>query len=323
MACGGRNPVGPDSAAGSQSATVFALRASPVDPSLVDFILPLGNLNPPSHTFPTDHIYFYVGYLRPEIGGVPVFAPGDGIISAIISHTNDSKVMVRATNTISYYVDHVVLDSAIAQGARITSGQKLGTSGSGGFGIDLGVTDDARTLTGFITPARYPFETVHAEAPLKYFEEPMRSRLYDLVRRDGADRDGRIDFDQPGRLIGNWFLETLSVSESSQPGAWTKLLAFVADNIRPSERRISVGGTLAVTGTFAVDAGTPSFADVTAASGLVRYGLSFGSSENVQGTIIGTMLVQMADGVHIRAEIVPASGGMVAQFSPAAQTYTR
>src|SRR5947207_4792604 len=159
MACGGRNPVGPDSAADSQSGTVFALRASPVDPSFVDFILPLGNLNPPSHTFPTDHIYFYVGFLRPEARGVPVFAPGDGNVTAIISHSNDPKVMVRVTNTMSYYLDHVVLDSAIAQGARITSGQKLGTSGTGGFGIDLGVTDDARTLTGFITPARQPIET--------------------------------------------------------------------------------------------------------------------------------------------------------------------
>jgi hypothetical protein len=302
---------------------VFPLRASPIDPSLVDFILPLGNLNPPSHTFPTDHIYFYVGYLRPDIRSVPVFAPGDGIVSAIISHPNDSKIMVRATNMISYYVDHVVLDAAIAQGAPITSGQKLGTSGTGGFGIDLGVTDAARTLTGFITPARYPFETVHADAPLKYFEEPMRSRLYDMVRRDGGDRDGRIDFDQPGRLVGNWFLESLSVPESSQPSAWTKLLAFVADNVRPGEPRISVGGTLALTGTFAVDAGTPSFADVTPASGLVLYRLSFGSSENVQGMMVGTMLVQMTDGAHVRAEIVAGSGQMLQQFSPASQTYTR
>ena len=80
---------------------------------------------------------------------------------------------------------------------------------------------------------------------------------------------------------------------------------------------------LALTGTFAVDAATAAFADVTPASGLVSYRLSFGSSENVQGTVIGTMLVQMTDGAHIRAEIVAGSGGILPQFSPAAQTYTR
>src|SRR5258706_4366242 len=156
IACGGHSPVAPGAATGTIAAP-FVLHASPVDPLLVDFILPLGNLNPPSHTFPTDHIYFYVGYLRPEIRQVPVFAAADGTVTAIVRHQLDSKILVRTTSTFSYYIDHVVLDAAIGQGGRLTTGQRLRTSGSGGVGVDLGVINDTRTLSGFITPARYPY----------------------------------------------------------------------------------------------------------------------------------------------------------------------
>ncbi|MFQ5511634.1 MAG: hypothetical protein ACE5EO_07270, partial [Candidatus Krumholzibacteriia bacterium] len=52
---------------------------SPVDPRAVESIAPLGNLNPPGHTFPTDHVYFY---LKPGGGGgvtveTGLYAPGD------------------------------------------------------------------------------------------------------------------------------------------------------------------------------------------------------------------------------------------------------
>jgi hypothetical protein len=322
IACGGHSPVEPGTVPGALSAT-FALRASPIDPVLVDFILPLGNLNPPSHTFPTDHIYFYVGYLRPEIREVPVFAAADGTVTAIVRHQFDAKILVRTTSTFSYYIDHVVLDAAIGQGVSLTAGQRLGTSGPGGFGIDLGVINDTRTLSGFITPARYPYDTIHADAPVKYFEEPMRSQLYALVRRDGDDRDGRIDFDVPGRLVGNWFLEELSVAESSQPSAWPKLLAFTFDNVRPGERRISVGGTLALDGTFSVDAGSFNFADVTPASGLVPYRLTRGPSDGGAGSAVGTMLVQMSDAAHVRVEIIPGPAAVSLQFSQAVRAYTR
>jgi hypothetical protein len=43
------------------------------------------------------------------------------------------------------------------------------------------------------------------------------------------------------------FLDGLPVTESAQPAAWPKLVfAFVFDNVLPTERRISIGGTLAL-----------------------------------------------------------------------------
>ena len=41
---------------------------------------------------------------------------------------------------------------------------------------------------------------------LDEIREPLRSALYARVRRAGPDKDGKIDCDVPGRLVGNWFL---------------------------------------------------------------------------------------------------------------------
>ena len=61
---------------------------SPVD--LADFmgLVPLGNLAPPGHTFPTDHIYFHINRIDMSdwyLGTVevPVVAPGDVWITAV------------------------------------------------------------------------------------------------------------------------------------------------------------------------------------------------------------------------------------------------
>ena len=122
-----------------------------------------------------------------------------------------------------------------------------------------------------------------------------------------------------GRLIGNWFLDGLPVSESAQPAAWPKHLAFVFDNVLPTERRISIGGTLAVTGQFGVDAAAPAFDSVTPQSGIVTFRLLSGGS---QGGVAGTMIAQMIDASHVRVEATRGGATQMA-FTPAAQIYSR
>jgi hypothetical protein len=320
-ACGGgrSSPVAPGAAADGP----FALKAAVVDPANVDFIVPLGNLNPPGHTLPTDHIYFYVGFLRPSIRAVPVFAPGDGTVQDVFgSGTSDVKVFVRVNGTFSYYVDHVVPDAGIARGGRVTAGQRLGTSGTAGFGVDLGVLNFGLTVP-FVTPGRYSGDSLHADAPLKYYDEPLRSQLYALVRREGADKDGKIDFDVAGRLQGNWFHESLPIGESAQPAGWTRHLAFVYDNVQPAQPRISIGGVVASAGVFGVADGDPSFSTVTPESGIVAYRLRYGGALGAPlETQAGTLIVQMLDASRIRVE-VSAAAVPPASFSAAAQVYVR
>jgi hypothetical protein len=201
-------------------------------------------------------------------------------------------------------------------GIRLTAGQRLGTSGTGGFGVDLGVLNLGLTLP-FITPGRYSGDSLHADAPLKYYEEPLRTQLYAMVRRQAADKDGRIDFDVAGRLQGNWFHETLPVAESALASGWSRHLAFVYDNVAPEEARISIGGMLALTGVFGIDRADPAFTNVTPQSGIVAYHLRIGS------TLSGMLLVQMLDAARIRVEVVPGAVAVPVSFGAAAEVYVR
>ena len=59
--------------------------ASPIDIENIDSIIPLGNLSPSSHTFPTDHIYFN---FKDGVQDIPVYSPGDLTITNISSSYN-------------------------------------------------------------------------------------------------------------------------------------------------------------------------------------------------------------------------------------------
>lgn len=64
----------PDCAADTEE-PVFGVSPVAVDDLLG--IVPLGNLNPPGHTFPTDHIYFFLGRSDPQD---PVSAPAETLV---------------------------------------------------------------------------------------------------------------------------------------------------------------------------------------------------------------------------------------------------
>lgn len=327
QACGGA-PLAPDrleQAGGrvSPGGGPLVFTVPPVDPAVVDFILPLGNLNPPSHTLPTDHIYFYMGFLRPSPGAVPVVSPGGGTVAAIFRGSPDSKIFVRASATHQWYLDHVVLNGDIREGVTLTPGQALGTTGRG-FGLDLGVLNQSRAL-GFLNPARYSGDTLYADAPLRYFEEPVRGQLYAMVRREGEGLDGRIDYDEAGRLTGNWFFEGLPASRSTDVSAGASQLAFVYDNVRPAEAVVSTGGVLGPIGVFVVESGSPAWRDVTPERGPVVFRLSqSGGTLGIRSPqVVGSLLVEMLATDRLRAEFVAGAGQVSGGFTGAARVFVR
>jgi hypothetical protein len=304
-ACGsgsgsGSGPTGPTSSADTAPAGTLTFRASPIDPSAIRWITPLGNLNPPGHTTPTDHIYFY--FADPDAGESIVgrrtdfFAPGDGIVNTVFGGVGqETKLFIRQTSTFTYYIDHLILSAPLTRGSTVTAGQLLGTTGEA-YGIDLGVRNDAITVN-LLVPRRYPSDTIHTDAPLKYFEEPLRSQLYARVRTLGPNLDGRIDFDVAGRLSGNWFAgETAAVS-------------FAYDTYDQSRVFISVGAG-AVLGVFTIAPGDPQPVDVSKASGRILYTLN--RAVNVPGRLpppgpAAYMLVEMIDDSHIRMQMFTAT----------------
>ena len=174
--------------------------------------------------------------------------------------------------------------------------------------------DDGHTLPGFVNPARLGI-SANTEAPLKYFDEPLRTQLYAKVERIGPDLDGKIDYDVPGRLSGNWFM-TDSIS-----------LSFAYDTYDPARVVISVGGGLSQTGVFSIAATDPIPRDVSVASGAVRYTLATwgetGQPQRVRsGVPTARMLVQMLDDQRIRVELFPVSASAEA-FTSNAREFVR
>jgi hypothetical protein len=321
VACGGGSmPSAPSGGGNDKTGGLpsgpLAFHASPLALDGIRFITPLGNLNPPGHTTPTDHIYFY--FAAPDAGEspaartMPVVAPADGTIFFVIGgQGTESKLMMRVSGNYIYYLDHVVPDVPVDPGTTVTTGQHLGRTGSA-YGIDLGVINYGVTRS-ILSPFRYPDETVHGDAPLQYFDEPLRSQLYAKVQRIGADLDGKFDFDRAGRLSGNWFLD------AGGPTA----VSFARNTYDPSEVRIAFGG-VPLTGVFAIAPGEPAPEDVSTTSGLVKYTLTSartGPPANPPPPT-GTLLVQMVSDSSIQLEVFVGSFTASA-FTSHARTFMR
>lgn len=305
--------------------------APPLDLEAVRELIPLGNLNPRyGHVFPTDHIYFdYAG--KP---GLAVRAPAAGTVFAVFGQLGgDLKIEIRVDQHLSYYLAHLFIEPEIRNGSRVKAGQVIGRA-SGRAALDLGAYDARVRLPGLINPQRYPSSTLHTLSPLALFAEPPKGQLYAKVRREGPDKEGKIDLDQPGRLVGNWFHQSLSLRDSSrgEPEVWSRQLAFVYDVRQPKAVRIAIGGTLAPAGTYAVPDGSPDPAEVRAATGLVRYQLLRPVEGRTPGETapkereadLKLLLVQLLGERRLKVECcLGKRPDQVQGFSRAAQIYER
>jgi len=212
------------------------LRYFPIPENEIKWIIPLGKIGNPEHPIPTDHMY-YLGLYGENIpqGTVPgpheVRAPADGFIRWINWATgynletgksfDDYSVIILHSNTFLTVLNHVydldshLLEQAKKQGLKkgdyghdmpvwipVRAGEVIGRATGG----DFGAYDKTVTLN-FIHPERYGPLTLHAVNPIDYYEENLREFLYQKCWRVGEPRGGKIDYDIPGRLIGNWFLK--------------------------------------------------------------------------------------------------------------------
>jgi hypothetical protein len=166
---------------------------------------------------------------------------------------------------------------------------------------------------------------------LKLYEDPLRRQLYSKLARESSDKDGRIDYDIAGRLVGNWFLEGLSVTESSRgsPAIWAKQLAFACDVHEPNARCVSIGGTVAPAGLYRLSADSPDPAEVNVKSGLVKLILTdpmprdANSSHGKPTSAVGVLLVQMLAPSRIKVEFSSQEEAEKTAFTQSARIYER
>ncbi len=318
---------------------------SPIDLSNVRGSIPLGNLNPPGHTFPTDHIYFSFADASTYPPPYEVRAVADGEIIWILYHRqewnpesghtgtfNDYKVVFRHTPTLQSYFGHVaeftpeILHAVgtLQEGGntihlKVKAGDLIGYTGGRPraiYAFDFGVVDASITLKGFINPSRYPEDTLHCASPFDYFAEPLKAQLLAKNPRTLEPRGGKIDFDIDGRLVGNWFLENTTDNYE-----WSRHLAFVYDNLHPTEIRVAIGGILALSpGVYGVRGNAPDPKSVDGSTGRVKYELVNARD----GQSRGILLVQVRDERTIQVEVFPdKSPDDVFDFTANAKIYVR
>jgi len=263
------------------------LSASPMDYVDINGIVPLGNLNPPGHVFPTDHIYFYLanggGGTPPAM---PVYSPGDLVVTQVRASEHLGAGFADFTLTLSPCEEITVvfmhlsalledifgdtssfqdwqLDNEYSTGGEtyrlwsksveigVDAGQQIGTVGGnpGQHALDLGVYDLRKTVSPVANPSRWT-ETwyLHARCPLDYYEEgAVGDQLWDLVIREEMVGD-----ETPGGSI-------LQDLPGTAKGCWflegvaetypeDPHLALVRSNTDPNRTVISMGTSIPVAG---------------------------------------------------------------------------
>lgn len=218
------------------------LTHSPIDLSVIDTISPLGRINPPEHTVPTDHNYFMYKYERPD-ERYNIVAPANIVVTALgfsgevdngATKNADYSIIFSPCKGLSFRFSHVnALEGKLkgeiglkGEGAdchtnRPTTQRSIMTCGK-----DVDVSIPAGEVIGlvgdkyvaawdfwahkadYINPGiigvnyRYDADAV---CGLDYFVDDIKAQMYAKVKRIGEPKCGEIGQDKADTLQGSWF----------------------------------------------------------------------------------------------------------------------
>lgn len=238
--------------------------ALPFDTADITALVPLGNLNPPAHTFPTDHMYIYCFTSKPAL---PIHAPGNIRIFRIgRTHYNagqfndhyDYNISLGSENSCLVWghiseLSQKLLD-AVSNFSKATCEVPY-TTGGGTFeqcyqavsiplqpGEIIGMAKSNNGLAGMDFGAVVNGTGVN---PLEYFNPVIRTMLESkLGRFDGMVKRtlqpicGEINQDIAGTVQGNWIKKGFPKTPEDNN------MALVKDNIDPEKQAISIGNSL-------------------------------------------------------------------------------
>jgi len=344
--------------------------SAPVDVGSVSHVEPQGKMTG-SHVTPVDHQYWSMdGATQESIGQIgadsldpdryAVLSPADGFVVSIGTVRNDGDYRVVIEHTCSVISIFIHIDSIsdklesaadwseggsqryASMRVPVEAGEVIG--GVGPHSFDFSVHDADVDLVGFITPSLYEAEPwkVHTVDPLEYFEGDVREAVLAKTLGNAQPRGGRIDFDLPGALVGNWFEEGSGGYGSNASEYWRTHLAVGYDSLDPSQVRVSIGDWDGGERQFAVLGNEPDPADVDETFGVVEYELvdweyfdgsgnrwdrmSFAAGLRAEESIQshGVVLFQVLGGEKLRAQFFPgARADDIDGFTDSAREYYR
>lgn len=281
-ACGGdaNGPNGgpPSGLAACTSAPPFSV--APVPVAAINELAPLGNLNPPGHTFPTDHLYFYPGGPVGNSNPVPVSAPGNVVIHRVGRQTRtggglpelvDYTLAFSPCADVDFYFAHVSSLSAALlteigaftscnPGYRtggfdyqqcfkevkieLSAGTLIGGAGGPGEGaLDLGGYDRRVAPLAFVDPGRsYGNGTDFGQNHTICPIDYFEPSVRDQLRAKFGGR-GRLRTVEP--LCGTLMQDVANTAQGrwyfDQTTTDDHHLALVHDNVDPTLGAFSVG----------------------------------------------------------------------------------
>ena len=240
----------------------------PFDPDTLEQIVPLGNVAPPGHVLPTEHMYMF----RKQGSLQHVRAPGDGLIVRLSGTQDldggqeDFGFQFALCRDVYLYMLHItelredlarVLKAGrcrdtghLADGQRyrycdaraavkVKAGELIGRVARG-HSFDMGAYDE-RSRLAHAEPNHYRSRSPHIVCPLDLFAPKPRAALYAKVRRQAEPRCGRVMQDVPGTLAGNWFAGEAYTDRNDH---WGRMLSFAEYNSDPAEGVAGIGGTV-------------------------------------------------------------------------------
>jgi hypothetical protein len=257
--------------------TLTPLDTSPLADSQFQGLVPLGNLNPPGHTFPTDHLYLYLP--PPETLALATLrSPGHSWLTRVQRHSSstppayeDWTLELSPCREVALVLMHV---SSLADGllARVGSvdghcseydtggrhyrnceastdvelqgGEVLGGVGGevGQRALDFGATDTRSAPLAYVSPGRLREGQEHVVCPLDLFVAEARAAL---VNRLGSYDGARQRTAEP--VCGTVMQDLPGTAQGLwyRPGAPSSPedphLALVHDNVDPTIPAFSVG----------------------------------------------------------------------------------
>ncbi|MEE8518108.1 MAG: hypothetical protein V3S98_03170, partial [Dehalococcoidia bacterium] len=231
-------------------------------------ITPLGNISVPAHSLPTEHLYINVAEQPSGVATLPITAPGDIWITHISGgsgpdqSSSDYAVHFAVCQDVFGYFGHfdelspLLQEIVDSQGcpagtfpgdrdcsmqvmAPVAAAAPMGTVRTTG-NFDLGMWDMTR-LREFANDDRVRGRSRFIQCAIEYFEDALRDRLFGLLDSEG-DGCGRVSYDIPGALQGNWFLQG-PIDQNDD-----KSVFFGGDNLDRDGSIVSVSGVISEPG---------------------------------------------------------------------------
>ena len=332
------------------------------------YIRPLGAMLD-GHVTPTDHVY--VGPVKRDVpdNTYPVLMPADGTVVEVgrmpeeYIGDRDFKGLAKEDHRIvisfscryfSIYIHVHKLEGEVAKQAAglkpsenkqmsvdLKAGDVVGYIGGDTF--DWTPLDTEKKLTGFIHPDNYKRESwkINTVSPFDLYTGTLKTQMEAKSWRTVAPIGGKIDYDQPGKLIGTWFREGTGGYEGSNPQRyWDGHLSVVPDYIDPTYSIVSIGNWQDKAKQFVVNS-KPNLAKISSADGFVKMeirpiaytsddptwngsGMAKGIHPSFDQPVAGTIAFQVLAGEKLKVEkFVGKSASEVTKFTGAAQVYER